>query len=330
MRRSIDFLQLDLSGLTVLTEAASGPYVVTPVIACLAGAGRVLALTRDTRYASSQAVMEQTRALEALSDAPVEASIYTQRSPELFAQADVVTNLGFVRPIDGNAIAAMKANAVISLMCEAWELRPGDVDLPFCGSKGIKVGATNEGYPGLDIFSYSAWLCLKMLFEAQIETHQCKIVVVSSDKFGTTIERLLGKAGVEVMLLKHLRGLQVRQILAGADALVIADYTRRSPIIGEQADIEPAVLGKHFPSLTIVHFAGVIDVQGLAHAGVVLHPAHAQESHRMAMTLASLGPAPVIKLHAAGLKVAELLARKPPGSDRFRNLIDPVPTHAFT
>ena len=38
---AIDTYDLDLSGLTVFTEAASGNYVVTPLIAALAGSDRV-------------------------------------------------------------------------------------------------------------------------------------------------------------------------------------------------------------------------------------------------------------------------------------------------
>ena len=42
IRDTIEFLKLDLSGLVVLTEAASGPFVVTPVVAAAAGAERVI------------------------------------------------------------------------------------------------------------------------------------------------------------------------------------------------------------------------------------------------------------------------------------------------
>ncbi len=63
IRRTSAFLELDLSGLVVLTEAASGPYVVTPIIAALAGAARVIALTAPSRYGSIEAVIAQTQAL---------------------------------------------------------------------------------------------------------------------------------------------------------------------------------------------------------------------------------------------------------------------------
>ncbi|MCX7669243.1 MAG: hypothetical protein N2439_04145, partial [Anaerolineae bacterium] len=155
IRRTITFFELDLSGLVVLTEAASGPYVVTPIIAALAGAARVIALTATSRYGSVEAVIAQTRALAELCGVSVQVddasagaagdenlipdpspaargasrptrrgedaappslagkgvggsgatcragpvAVSTARRPELFAAADIITNLGFVRPI---------------------------------------------------------------------------------------------------------------------------------------------------------------------------------------------------------------------------------------
>ena len=46
VRRAVETMSLDLAGATVLTEAATGAYVVTPVLAALGGAGVVNAVTR--------------------------------------------------------------------------------------------------------------------------------------------------------------------------------------------------------------------------------------------------------------------------------------------
>jgi hypothetical protein len=133
-RKRYCLLDLDLSGFTVLAEADSGPYVVTPFIAVLAGADRVLSITRDSQYAKPEEVIAQTRALEVLCELEDRVEIYTVRSLDLFAEADIVTNLGFVRPIDTETVAAMKPTAIIPLMCETWEFGLGDVDLGACRS----------------------------------------------------------------------------------------------------------------------------------------------------------------------------------------------------
>lgn len=308
IRDAIAFLRLDLSGLTVLTEAASGPFVVTPVIAALAGAERVLALTRDSRYGSVAEVIAQTRALDALCGVRRAAEIYPGRPAELFAQADIVTNLGFVRPLDAEAVAAMKPTAVIPLMCEAWEFRPGDVALDEARRKGIQVLGTNEDYPGLEVFAYSGWLCLKMLFEAQVEVHKSRLVVVGSDKFGRVIERLLARAGARVQLLPELSR-SVSASLAGIDALIVADYTRTETIIGPSGDLTAAELARLAEGVTVIQFAGRVDIQSLAEQGIFTYPGAYLDSRRMAQTLAALGPRPVVELHTAGLKVGEMAAR---------------------
>jgi hypothetical protein len=59
MEAAIDRCHLDLRGQIVLTEAASGAYVVTPVLAAMAGA-QVLALAATTSYATSDELRDAT------------------------------------------------------------------------------------------------------------------------------------------------------------------------------------------------------------------------------------------------------------------------------
>jgi hypothetical protein len=308
IEKTIEFFGLNLSGLTVLTEAASGAYVVTPVIAELAGAERVLALTQDSRYASADSVMTQTRALEVLCGVEGGAEIHTERSYTLFSQADIVTNLGFVRPIDAKTIAVMKPTAVVPLMCEAWEYRPGDVDLEACHVRGIEVIGTNEDYPGLDVFAYSGWLALKLLFNAQIEVHKSKVVIVSGDKFGHVIKQRLECCGISVELVADLRAGN-RANLASADVVLVADYKRDDMIIGPDGDMTGQDLARLAPAITVIRFAGRIDERSLMECGIVVYPHCDVGAHRMTLTLADLGPRPVVELHTAGLKVGEIAVR---------------------
>ena len=52
MDRAIATTELDLSGLTVLTEAATGAYATTAVVAAMAGAARVYAFAKPSRHGS--------------------------------------------------------------------------------------------------------------------------------------------------------------------------------------------------------------------------------------------------------------------------------------
>ncbi len=303
IRETIGFLKLDLGGLTVLTEAASGPYVVTPVIAAMAGAKKVSALTRGSKYATTEEVVAQTRALESVCGVAGRVEIFTERPPELFEGADIVTNLGFVRPLDRQAVGRLKRGAVIPLMCEAWETRPGDIDIEACREYGIPVAGTNEDFPGLDVFSYSGPLCMKMLFEAQVEVHKSAVAVVGSDKFAPVIARHLRQNNISVKLSPRLKLSEMRDV----DAVVIADYTRESAVIGEDGDVTAEAFANTAPAATIIQFAGRMDVRGLLSQGVHVYPGIDLPAFRMARTLADLGPRPVVELHAAGLKVGAIL-----------------------
>jgi hypothetical protein len=309
IQRQISFLQLDLSGLTILTEAASNSYVVTPIIASLAGAKRIIALTSNSNYATVEDVVLQTRALELICGVNTISEIHTDRSRDLFADADIVTNLGFVRPLNKEVISSMKPTAVIPLMCEAWEFRSGDIDLDMCTSRNIPVVGTSEDYPGLEVFSYSGYLCAKILFETQIEIYKSNILVVSSDKFGVVIEHYLSLLGAHVTLVDNLKIVDFED-LPDLDAVVVADYTRPDTIIGIGGDISSESFATKVMGATVVQFAGVVDVSGLSAQKIKVYPGINLTSHRMARTLAYLGPRPVLELHAAGFKIGELLLKR--------------------
>src|SRR6476646_2861321 len=58
---SVADMRIDLDDAVVVTEAATGAYAITPVIAALAGARRVYGFTRSTSHGSAEEVVRQTR-----------------------------------------------------------------------------------------------------------------------------------------------------------------------------------------------------------------------------------------------------------------------------
>lgn len=317
IKQAVLKLELDLSGLTVLTEAASGPYAVTPVIASMAGAKRVLAVTADSPYATADEVVRQTRALESACGLPHRVEIVQQRRLEFFAEADIVTNLGFLRPLDATIVRSMRRGSVVPLMCEAWEYRPQDLDLHACQQQGVQVYGTNEDYPAIDVFAYSGWLALKMLFEAGIEVHRNKVVVVSGDKFGQVIEHRLQINGVDVLRVDRL----THEAIAGTDAIILADYARTDEIIGESGDVTADDVSRLMPGGVVISFAGRSDIRRLGANGVRVYPDRELPARRMGLTLAHLGARPVVDLHAAGLKVGELACRGVEAGSAFSALM---------
>lgn len=304
MERTIDRLGLDLSGMVVLTEAATRIFAVTAPMAALAGADRVWAVAADTAYGSAAGATETTRLLARSCGVESRLSTSSSLSTAILREADIVTNLGSVRPLDAARVRALKRTAVIALMCEAWELRPGDIDVEACRSHGVPVLGTNEDHPAVDVWRDVGMLAVRLLLDAQIEVRRSDVLVVSSDAFGPVITEHLASTGARARLTSTLREVRPDE-LGGVDALLVADYTRDDEIIGADGDMTVADVAAAAPSLVVVQVAGRVDVSGLMDAGVTVSPPLPLPAHRMASTLAAIGPRPVIELHGAGLRVGQ-------------------------
>ncbi|MEO8360111.1 MAG: hypothetical protein ABI672_08785 [Vicinamibacteria bacterium] len=321
METTIQSLKLDLSEFVVLTEAATGPYVVTPVIAAMAGSPRVIALTRDSSYGSVEEVTRQTKQLAEYCGVSHRIEVRVERDPAWFQAADIVTNLGFVRPLDRATCRAIRPGRVVPLMCEAWEWRPQDLDVVACDEFGIQTFGTNEHHPKAPVFEYCGWLALKLVQEAGLEGHQTRALIIGRDKFAKVIAARLGAAGAQVEHALTFGEASQRP----ADAVIIADYHEPGFVIGPSGEIESAEFAARYGSATVIPFVGQVDVLGLAALGVRVFPAENPGSHRMVRTLAALGPRPVIELHAAGLKVGAMAlqgATNAPGD--FEGLAQPL------
>ena len=144
---------LDMRGKTVLTEAATGNYVVTSVIAACAGAN-VLAYTKDSSYGSEEETTRQTSLLAESLGVESSIEIVTNLQNLDLKSVDVVTNTGFLRPLNGDLINRLSSKCVIPLMWEPWEYREGELDLDACKIKGIKVYGTNESDKRLRTMEY--------------------------------------------------------------------------------------------------------------------------------------------------------------------------------
>lgn len=295
IKEAIKKLRLNLSGLTVLTEAATGNFFVTPIIAAKAGA-KVYAVAKDSSYAKKDEAKKNLLEKAKIFKASNINVIYS--TEEVMGQADIITNLGAIRPLDNKKVALMKKGAVISLMYEAWELRKEDIDIAACKEKNIRVFATNEDAAGLKIFDFTKPLILKMLFEKGLEVYQNNFIVVSKDKFGKLIKKALEENGGKAILVPPEK-IDIKRIKQNRiEGLIIADYLSMETIFGKRGIISSSQFLKRFPGAKIIQFAGKIDGSKLA-------------PQKMIHTFSHLGPKPVIDLMAAGLKVGEEMVKHP-------------------
>jgi hypothetical protein len=318
-------LALDLGGMSVLTEAGSGPFLYSPLIAASAGAGRVAVIAPDSPYASHSETRARLEACFAAGGLPLSVLEIHSRREDVGDGIDLFLNLGFVRPIDAAMIARASPAAVISYMSEAWEFRPGDVDLEACAGAGIPVAGVNENFAGFGVFDSCGQLAIKLLFEAGVEVAGCSIVTIGGDRFGEVVDSALRANGAASKLVAGSSGLAAND-LAGVDALVIATYSEDRDLLG---GVSPGELAALNPSLKIVSLVGGFDRAGFEKAGIACFPPGAASGpHRMTRTLADLGDRPVLALHSLGIKVGELLYRKKKeGAEfgRFADLVQPLP-----
>jgi hypothetical protein len=302
MIAAIDRCKLDLAGRTVLTEAGSGAYVVTPVLAAMAGAD-VYAVAAGTPYASSEAIRKAATEVAELIGVTHRIEFISRKEAKYIAAADIVTNSGQVRPIDAAMVAHMKPGSVVPLMYESWEFRSSDVDLQACRDRGIIVAGTNEGHPNVDVFAYLGQLAIKQLHDAGIAIRGSRIVVLCDNSFGPHIVGDLTKLGAEII---NVRRLTPDALSPYCDALLLAVRPRRGPAI---SIAEAKLLRESAPGAVVVQYWGDVDRTALAASGVPIWPEEAPQAGHMGILFSAIGPEAPIRLQAGGLKVGELLAR---------------------
>jgi hypothetical protein len=334
---------LDLSGLTVLTEAASGPYLWAPIIAARAGARRVYAVTRDSSYAPAAAVIADTRAAAARWGVADSVHVAEGRpAPEWVAEADIVTNSGFVRPIDRAMVERMKPTAVVPLMWETWEFRDGDVDLDACRAHGILVLGTDERRPPCDMTGYSAFFAVKLLFELGLEGYGTRTLLLGGqESLAVAIERGLGALGLAVTRFGAAGGRPYEDLPAyvaehghAYDALLVAEHADPRPLLGPDGLLDPALIRRINPALAVGVIAGAVDADALRRSGLHHLPHDVRPFGHMSYQASELGPRPVLELFAAGLAVGQAMARSRAGGasprDAARQALAASPAMDFT
>jgi len=326
VKKFIEDLNLDLPGLVVLTEAASGNYIFTPLIAAMANAEKVVAVTKNSKYGMAKDIIQNTLLFANYFGVDGKIQVFDVLKPTMIEKADIVTNLGFLRPIDKDFISHLKPTAVIPLMYETWEFREQDLDLCECWKKGIPVLGTNEEHEALRIFDYIGHLCLKKLYEAEVEVFRSKIVLVGDNRFGKNIVKTLSAAGAEVLCVTKAEEREIRELggtkigcslkesdvqdkIRNYEAIIINTYPNLDVAIGKNGDVSAKRLRELAPGTTIIQFNGQVDRKSLYAYGFAYLPKEEPKAGHMGWTLANLGPKPLIALHCGGLKVGESLAR---------------------
>lgn len=316
--RAIAARRLDLSGLRVLTEAATGYQRLTPVIAALAGADEVYAVGRDSAGASRRDAEAQTAWLAGVAGVQDRVHLVTTRLQAPLQTIDIVTDLPGVRPVDESIVRNLTTGAVVTLMRGAAAWRAADVDVASCRRAGIPVAGLDEDAVGL--YRWTALAAVHGLLGLGIEIAGATLAVAGDGPAYGHVVRALAQLGARILVAtpdnagrvtlfggekigEDLGDEAARACLAEAEALVVCPGEPDRRVIGPVAEVDAARLAAAAPHLTVVWLAGEIDRRGLAAAGLASWPADGPAAP------ADLLPQAVVEVHTAGLKVGEVMAR---------------------
>jgi hypothetical protein len=321
--QAINDLHLDLTGMTVYTEAATGGFAATAAIAVAAGAETVYAFTAESSYGSALEARTHTERLAKHVGNERALSFPKQKQQKEFFDADIITNTGFVRPIDDRIIGWLGPNTAVPLMYEPWEFRADDIDIRSLWNNGIPVLGTDESDYRVETQRYLQSLAVKLVYECNIELYDGTIAVVGDGQMArhaADIE-VLGATVVRIRpseISPSTEGLSTinADLLKRLDALLIVDHETDCLLVGEGGLIDPYILTQRTHGVTVIHICGPIATADLDAAGVRYVPSDPAPPQTMSYTTGYLGPRPIIDLHTAGLRVgADLVREQRAGAD---------------
>ena len=313
----IKHFDVDLSDLTIYTEAASGSYLATPIIAAFAGAKKVYAQTGDSNYGKMEDIEKNTYKLAKEFGVESKIQVFFERNHNALGQADIVTNSGFVRPFDVDLIDALKPTAVIPLMWETWEYNKNYFNLEYCKKKKILVLGTVEHKSPCDIRPYSFFFGLKLLFNLDLEGHKTKVLLLGGNMLSVRMAKDFLKMGIETTVFSNSGfGYSYDSLLDNFskegdmyDVILVFEHQFPLLLLGKNGLLEYNQILKINPSIKIGHIAGHIDIEGLRKSGLDYYPDNIRSFGLMSYQACELGPQPVLELYTAGLKVGEAMSR---------------------
>ena len=284
----------------------------------MAGAEKVYAYTKDSKYGSVQEVKDQTLLIAGVSGTRDRISIITSLEDSIIESADIVTNSGNLRPIDKKIICKMKETSVIALMYEAWEFRDSDIDIRACRKNGIAVVGTNEQHPQLKVFQFLGRSLIRILVEQGSKLSGDNILLICDNDFSRSIIEVLEENGLKVFLVgkgaseksSYLGTLENFSLekMPGIDYLVVASTPRARDIIGGNDSVIPFTrFGDKIRHSTIIQLYGDINRKLFEGLYVKFFPREDVEKGHMGVLQSYSGPLANIKLFVGSLKAAQIV-----------------------
>ncbi|HEX5510721.1 MAG TPA: hypothetical protein VFX41_03330, partial [Actinomycetales bacterium] len=198
----------------------------------------------------------------------------------------------------------MKPSAVVPLMFEAWEIQAGrvDLDLEAMRERGIRTAGTNERHPLVGVFSHLGTMAVKLLLDAGTGVRGDRVLLLCGNPFAPYIEGGLSACGAEVRTQETLRLTDLGDWQP--DVVLVAITPTGKPVLDV---VTTSLLASTWPSAFVAQFWGDIDRDALDDQGIAYWPPGSPGAGHMGVLPSDVGPEPVVRLQAGGLKVASVL-----------------------
>jgi hypothetical protein len=297
LEKLIQKYKLDLTGLTVFTEYASGNYLYTGIAASLANAKRIFFYNRSLTLSQIQ------DATKGFADNPIyfrNIAITNARTGIL--TSDIITNAGKVRPITATDAMMMKPTAVIALMMSPDQVRESDIVLAELARAGIAVIGTDEAKIG--ILDSIGFKIAKACFAAGLSVWGDEYAIMASGPISDYICKFFARNNVEYELLPW-NNMDLKKL----DAIIVAEYYDKGIQIGNNGILTVKQIQDANPFVKVVNISGAVDVNGLQEAGISVFPPMMAEQDHTTLSGDYLSYKVTFELNVASLKAAEIVAR---------------------
>jgi hypothetical protein len=146
-------------------------------------------------------------------------------------------------------------------------------------------------------------MAVKLLMDAGVALSTSRILVLCDNPFAPFVQQGLIRAGAGVEVLASLSAATADRAY---DAILVA-LQPRPELVLSAADV--AKIADYWPGSIVAQFWGDIDRSALSAAHIPVWPSQVPASGHMGILPSAVGPEPVIRLQAGGLKVGEVLWR---------------------
>jgi len=340
VKEQIKNFNLDLSGLTVITECASGFYAYNTFVPILANAKKVIAVSKTTSYGTFEENKKNIEDLaEKLNIDISNLEVVEKLEEHHLKEADIVTNSGLVRPITSDMMSKMKNTSVIPLMWETWEFRDEDLDLSSAIENDILVLGTKETSKEIDMRGYAGVLGLAVLVYLNLEVYKTKVVLFGNEVLGNAIVETFEKNNVEYLWFvespcnknqKSYKELEdYKHIIKSYDVVLFAEHSYRDEILTKEHGVTLKELSELNEEIKIGVIAGNINEQELKNSSLEYFPKKIMPVGYMSFQPYHMGAKPVIELFSAGLKIGEQMAKCRLNGMNLEDTIEFMTTKSF-